>query len=312
MQEECICCQKALVSRKECFEVSNSVMSGRFICKDCAAEIGINNFFSAGLHSKTSILKKYIKLHPEKQELLDSHNSAKKALKDEMQTEIKTKIAEKEKLLKIKYTPAEMLSDEDLQIKADSFIVKNPGLQLTDNEKCFYQGSCYSVQLKNVITGTRGTSMHFGGKSTFGIHTNSYQREYNRNTIQEKYPGTFYITNKRMVCSAPKFAFEINLTNITSLTAYSDALVITAKDKSYIVETQDIAKIKELLAVSNEGIKRGLTKDTKTDNNSTDNINHSISEEKRVQLLRDYKKLCDDGIITQEEFEAKKKELLSL
>ena len=88
MKEECICCQKLLTSKKECFEVSNSTTDGRFICKECAAEIGINNFFSAGLHSKTSILKKYIKIHPEKKALLDDHNNVKKAMKDEMKAEL--------------------------------------------------------------------------------------------------------------------------------------------------------------------------------------------------------------------------------
>ena len=37
---------------------------------------------------------------------------------------------------------------------------------------------------------------------------------------------------------------------------------------------------------------------------------HSISEKERIELLRDYKELLDDGVITQEEFDKKKKKLL--
>lgn len=87
-KDVCICCQKQMTNKKECFEVSNSTMSGRYICRECAAEIGIHNFFSAGLHSKTSILKKYVKLHPERQDLLDSHNSDKKAMREEFKQEL--------------------------------------------------------------------------------------------------------------------------------------------------------------------------------------------------------------------------------
>lgn len=87
-KDTCICCQKALTEKKQCFEVSNSTMTGRYICRECAAEIGIKNFFSAGIHSKTSILKKYVKLHPERQDLIDKHSAAKKEMRDEFSKEL--------------------------------------------------------------------------------------------------------------------------------------------------------------------------------------------------------------------------------
>ena len=96
MTEECICCQKTLLNKKEYFEVSNSTTTGRLVCRECATEIGIKNFFSAGLHSKTSVLKKYVKLHPEKQDLLDKHNNEKKAVRDEILAEFSAR-AEKAK-----------------------------------------------------------------------------------------------------------------------------------------------------------------------------------------------------------------------
>lgn len=38
----------------------------------------------------------------------------------------------------------------------------------------------------------------------------------------------------------------------------------------------------------------------------------STNEQERLQELRDYKKLLDEGIITQEDYEEKKKQLLNL
>lgn len=50
---------------------------------------------------------------------------------------------------------------------------------------------------------------------------------------------------------------------------------------------------------------------TMQQNTKEDNANLSMENEK-IELLLHYKKLCDDGIITQEEFDAKKKQLLNL
>lgn len=66
----CLTCGKQSREGRDFFEVSASI-GPRDICRECAAELGFKNFFSAGIHSNTQILKKYVKLHPEKQYLLD-------------------------------------------------------------------------------------------------------------------------------------------------------------------------------------------------------------------------------------------------
>lgn len=48
-------------------------MGLKYICKECASELGYNNFFSVGIHTNTDLLKKYVKIHPEAQERLDLH-----------------------------------------------------------------------------------------------------------------------------------------------------------------------------------------------------------------------------------------------
>ena len=64
MSIECITCGKKSEKKKEFFELAGS--SGatlwNHICKECAKEIGINNFMKAGFSRKISVMKKYVKM----------------------------------------------------------------------------------------------------------------------------------------------------------------------------------------------------------------------------------------------------------
>lgn len=332
MKTLCCACGKPIKMSILTGNEGHELQGKAYACYDCCKIAGYGKGVMGAMGTACLTRETFVQKYKEaiaqeelrKQEELEAKRKIKEARQEKVESakklisSLKTKLGNQtetpESLQKSETTSIEMLSDEELIKKCDSFIVKNPGIMLMNEEKCFYQGSCYSARLKNVLTGTSGNSVRVGGKSAFGMYvsTGTSQRSYDRSTVAEKYPGTFYITNNRMICSAPKLAFEIKLTNITSLTTYTDALIITAKDKSYIVETQDVEIIKELLAVNNEGIKRGLTNKEPICNNSTNNDNQITSEEKKIQLLREYKGLCDEGIITQEEFEKKKAELLGL
>ena len=71
MLRECVTCGKESDNKKDYFELSAKV-GPRFICRECAAELGIKNFMSAGFNSNTGVLKKYVKIHPEAQPRLDA------------------------------------------------------------------------------------------------------------------------------------------------------------------------------------------------------------------------------------------------
>lgn len=99
-KEKCFCCNAELTDKKQCFEVSSSTY-GRYICRECASEIGIKNFISAGIHSKTSLLKKYIKLHPEAQVNLDQHREAQAKQKAEFKAELQVALAKANKKVEL-------------------------------------------------------------------------------------------------------------------------------------------------------------------------------------------------------------------
>lgn len=204
-------------------------------------------------------------------------------------------------------------SDSLLESEIKKYIVVNPGIMLDTDEVCYFCVPCHSIRFKNVVVGTNTTSAHIGG-SKKGIYLgNGYSSKVNdRKNVAEKYQGHFFLTNKRMICNALKYSFEIPLTNITSLTTYSDGLTVMSKGVSYNVSFEGISRFKNLVNLNNEIEERRkkIEKERKVINNN----HHNLKFEKNniPDLIREYKKLMDDGIITQEEFDAKKKELLGL
>ena len=59
-----------------------------WICKECGQLVGLTNFMSAGFCSKEKFLKKYVKVRPEAQELLDKCLREKEIMRTQMRNEL--------------------------------------------------------------------------------------------------------------------------------------------------------------------------------------------------------------------------------
>lgn len=87
MSRECVTCGRKSDNKKDFFELSAKV-GPRYICRQCAAELGINNFMSAGFNSNTGVLKKYVKIHPEAQPRLEAQLERLGEMKADMHKEV--------------------------------------------------------------------------------------------------------------------------------------------------------------------------------------------------------------------------------
>ena len=135
MKIQCVTCGIESEDMKKYFELSGRT-GLRYICKECAAEIGIHNFWSAGFHSNTKVLKKYVKIHPEAQGRLDQQLQ----LLDKWNDELKAEIAEMTKhsgCTKKKQFKCNCRSCGNIYYYGDYDVVKN-----TAN---VFRGSNYSI-----------------------------------------------------------------------------------------------------------------------------------------------------------------------
>lgn len=125
-----------------------------------------------------------------------------------------------------------------------------------------------------------------------------------RGNVSEVFDGTLYITNFRIVLLAPKYGFDLHISKITQLLYKTNGFQVYIGSKCFSILTDDIKTIQDLILFMNE---HKIFKDEKIINKKT-----KRSERQNAEALREFKKLLDEGIITEEEFEAKKKQLLGI
>lgn len=120
--------------------------------------------------------------------------------------------------------------------------------------------------------------------------------------------GVIVITDNRIIfCNSTLGTTnekQIAIKEIRSINEHISGLTKTGELR--IVGITETFIIKILRKGINEEIKKAINKARKVENNSN-NANNVLSN---ADEIRKYKQLYDDGIITQEEFERKKQELL--
>lgn len=193
--------------------------------------------------------------------------------------------------------------------KADfkDMLVENPGINLMPGEYCYYCKDATAVHQKNVVVGRTGTGagMSFRVAKGVSFRTGGGASQNVRGNVNEYYDGILYITNLRMILHSSKYGFDLYISKISSVVYEINGFEVYSGNKCYSVMTNDVENISALIDLMNE---HGVFVDEQWYRHNTD----IPSGKDKVQEIREFKKLLDDGIITEEEFDAKKKQMLGL
>ena len=188
--------------------------------------------------------------------------------------------------------------------------LKNPQIALQSGEVCYYEDEATAYYEKNVVTGRKSSGAGISFRVAKGVYvrTGSGDSQVIRENIGEYFDGTLFITNFRIVLLAPKYGFDIPFSKITQIENHCDGFQIYEGAKCHSLLTIDVLTILvilELIKIVNNGQLSSSPKSYSTSSKST-------SIEPELKDLRELKKLFDEGIITEEEFNAKKKQILGL
>ncbi len=204
--------------------------------------------------------------------------------------------------------------------RAEKFILSNSPIALKEDEHCYYIGTACGGKIKTVTTGYTGANKGYSLRVMKNVtyHSGgSAGRAVREQVLETSTPGTFVITGSRFVLLTTQYGFEIPAHKVGNIELNPEGLTLYAGNKCYIVvtpETNKIATVVRLLGAATEEqeqIKKMMETTSKTrTRKKTPSDADAVSS--AADEIRKYKQLADEGIITEEEFEAKKKQLLSL
>ncbi len=135
-------------------------------------------------------------------------------------------------------------------------VVAAQGIVLKEGELCCYQSPAQNLKVKNVVTGHKssGSGMSVRIMKGVSIHSGGGGSSVIRQNVEERTPGTLYITNKRVVMLCPKGAFDKPISSLSGIIPYRDGIAFQFGSASYTVLLHDALYARRIL----EGVINGL------------------------------------------------------
>lgn len=175
-----------------------------------------------------------------------------------------TEIAESKEEFEIE----EQFSDEELAkvpegfnkiayLKLDRMIVTNPGIQMNNNETCFYVGPAKGFKDKEKVVGYTGggAGVSFRIAKGVSVHTGSSAKKAIRQNVRDYSDGTLYLTNMRVLLLAPKYGFSVTILKLAQV-EHSDITktlhFYTQGGKAYSVKPDEFPKVMKVLQLMSE------------------------------------------------------------
>ncbi len=129
-------------------------------------------------------------------------------------------------------------------------VVDNSNALLSAGEICHYYAQATHVKTKNVVVGYTGGSRGVNIRVMKGMsyRVGAAKSQPIRDNVQEKTPGMLTITNKRIIFSGSKGAFDKKITSLSSLTPHSDGVSFQFGDKQYPLMLSEPTYVYQIIA----------------------------------------------------------------
>ena len=197
------------------------------------------------------------------------------------------------------------------------FAITNSPVALKADEHCFYAGRACGGRVKTITTGYTGANKGYSLRlmKNFTYHSGGSVSQAVRQRVLDMSPqGTFVITSNRFILLTTQYGFEIPGHKVSNIELHTDAITIYAGNKSHIVMTNDVKQIAfvvNLLSAATEEYERKKAIEESTPK-ATRTRRNADAPASGADEIRKYRQLADEGIITEEEFEKKKRDILGL
>lgn len=202
----------------------------------------------------------------------------------------------------------ENLSDSE---KLDLYIVDNPSIPMKNFEICYYEWPAFGlINTKRTERVTRSQGVSVSYLKGVSKHVGESISTPVTHEYLNKESGTLFITNKRMILQAAKKSFEIPMIKITNMQGYTDAFEVYAGGKYYRFGTTDPYTIADVITLMNAVYGKDNRTQAEKDYENAKEAAKNKSE--NLKELRELKKLLDDEIITEDDYNKKKKQLLGI
>ncbi len=145
---------------------------------------------------------------------------------------------------------AKKISDRTLADDEPLPLVQSSNVLMTNGEVCHYYEQATFVKTKNVVTGYTGGSRGVSVRIMKGMsyHVGASKSKPIRGNVQEKTPGMLTITNKRIVFSGSKGAFDKKITSLSSITPHIDGVSFQFGEKQYPLMLKEPTFVYQLVA----------------------------------------------------------------
>lgn len=198
------------------------------------------------------------------------------------------------------------------------FAILNSPVALKKDEHCYYAGNACGGKIKTVTTGYTGASKGYSLRlmKNFTYRSGgSAGHAVREQVLETSQRGTFVITNQRFILMTTTYGFEVPAGKVGNIELRPDGITLYAGNKTHIVMTNDTDQIAFIVTLLSEATTEYERQ--KENEDSAPKATRTIKTAESAPIsaadeIRKYKQLADEGIITAEEFEKKKKELLGL